>query len=96
MNCPDFDDDEYEKILEWAEAEVEYEDSHFFATETSVKRVFKGFWTLHWKHGFIGFTSFFEREEKKARMAAAMFIYLYSNGVMASIASELAELYVGK
>lgn len=96
MNCPDFDDEEYEEILVWAKAEVVYEDSHFFATETSVKRVFKGFWTLHWEKGFIGFTSLKQKEEEKARRASAMFIYLYSSGVMASIASELAELYVEK
>jgi len=77
---PEFDDFDYEPILEWANARVEEYDNHGY----------HGF-TLIWKHGFIDLEV---PTEEKARKAAALFIYLWTRGVYASFAERCATAYV--
>jgi hypothetical protein len=94
MDCPDFDDDTYENILEWAKADVQYADT-FVDGRGNVKKNEKlAHWALHWDHGFIGFDSIQKREDKDiARMAAAMFVYLWTKGVSADLADCMCQLY---
>lgn len=92
-DCPDFDDLEYEKVLEWAKAEVVYDDIFVNSKGEKTVRPERGSWSLYWEHGFIGFDTIGKKDEAVARMAAAMFIYLWYHGIMASIADPLAALY---
>lgn len=92
-DCPDFDDSDFEKILTWAKAEVIYDDVFVNGNGERFVRPDRGYWTLHWEHGFIGFNTLSKEDEAVARMAAAMFVYLWCNGIMASIADSLAILY---
>ena len=94
-DCPEFDYFNYEPILEWAGAEVVWDDT-FTNPRTGVKTQDpkRALWTLLWQHGFIGFDMIYKKEdEAKARMAGAMFIYLWCKGVSASIADNCASLY---
>lgn len=91
--CPDFDDCDFEKVLTWAKAEVIYEDVFVNGKGEKFVRPDRGYWTMFWEHGFIGFNTFKREDERVARIAAAMFIYLWCRGVMASIADPLAVLY---
>lgn len=95
-DCPKFDYFEYDKILEWAKqynAVVTYENT-FVDGEGNVRTNDKmGHWTLVWKYGFIGFMVFKKEEEEQAKRAAALFIYLWDNGVSADIAERCAEVY---
>jgi hypothetical protein len=92
-DCPDFDDLDYEKILTWAKAEVVYDDVFVNGKGEKTVRPERGYWTMFWEHGFIGFNTISKEDEAVARMAAAMFIYLWCHGIMASVADSLAALY---
>ncbi len=92
--CPEFDYFDYEKVLEWSGAKVEWSDT-FVNGKGEVSKLEKfAHWTLFWDRGFIGFDAIKKREdEPKARMASALFIYLFCKGVPASIADNCASLY---
>jgi hypothetical protein len=93
--CPEFDYFNFEPILKWAGAEVKFSDKFWHAkTGKITKRPEMAHWTLLWQHGFIGFDCIStKKERKKARMAGALFIYLWCKGVSASIADNCASLY---
>ena len=92
--CPKFDYFDYEPILEWGKAKVVFSDTFVNSKGISRKCEKLAHWTLVWDQGFIGFDYFRKREEEsKARMAGAMFIYLWCNGVAADIAERCAQLY---
>jgi hypothetical protein len=92
--CPDFDYFDYEPILTWAKAVVKYSDTFVGGDGVSHQLPEFASWTLIWDRGFIGFDSISKKEdEPKARMASAMFIYLYCKGVKADIADNCAALY---
>lgn len=93
--CPEFDYFNYEPILEWSGAKVKYSDTFVhMKTGEARKNEKEAHWTLLWSYGFIGFDSIRGAEdEAKARMAGAMFIYLWCKGVSASIADNCASLY---
>lgn len=97
-DCPDFDDDDFEPILEWAEASVEWSDVMVNPkTEKRTRRPELAHWSMCWKPGFIGFCSLKENTETdkiRARCASALFIYLWCKGVEASVAAHSAEAYV--
>ena len=83
----EFDDLDFEPILEWGKAEVIWEDTFVDGKGNKYVRPEKAYWTLFWEHGFIGFDSIRAKEdEQKARLAAAMFIFLWCKGVPASYA----------
>jgi hypothetical protein len=72
--CPEWHDEKFEDILAWAGARVVYEDT--FSSPKYGKRVVPelAHWMLLDGHGWLGFDCFKKREdEKKARMAGAMF-----------------------
>jgi hypothetical protein len=94
-DCPEFDYFNYEPILKWAGAKVVWDDTFVHAgTGKRTKRPEHALWTLLWQHGFIGFDCIsLKKDKKKARMAGAMFIYLWCKGVSASIADNCASLY---
>ena len=93
--CPEFDYFNYEPILEWSGAELKYSDEFYHAkTKTVHKDEKNAHWTLFWSYGFIGFDCICKKkDELKARMAGAMFIYLWCKGVPASVAENCASLY---
>ena len=93
--CPEFDYFNYEPILKWAKARVVWDDTFVNPrTGKKTKRPEMALWTLLWTHGFIGFDAISDKKDrKKARMAGALFIYLWCKGVSASIADSLASLY---
>lgn len=100
-DCPKFDHFEYEHILEWAEtnfdAKVIWEED-FYSHKHGVRKLTElAHWLLSWKKGFIGFDHLHENTEEnkqKARMTAALFIYLWCIGVDAGLADNLATHYV--
>lgn len=86
--CPEYEDENsVEPILAWAKANVEYNapDAHTF--------FFPAYWQLSWSHGSIALSWLNEVDEKFARLEAAMFIYLWTTGVPASLCSELISFY---
>lgn len=92
--CPTFDYFDYEPILTWAKAVVKWSDTFVDGHGHSEQIPEFASWTLYWDRGFIGFDSINKKEdEPKARMAAALFIYLYCKGVKADIADNCASLY---
>lgn len=93
--CPEFDYFNYEPILKWAGARVVWDDTFVNGkTGKRTKRPEHALWTLLWHKGFIGFDAIYKKEDrKKARMAGALFIYLWCKGVSASIADNCASLY---
>lgn len=94
LNIPVFDDDNYEDILKAADATVEYSDE-FADGHGKVTNIPEwGHWSLCWKYGFIGFDSITKDDEVTAKKAAALFIYLWSKGVTASVADKASEAYV--
>ena len=88
--CPTFDYSNYEPILEWAKAEVAWDDTFVNGKGEKFVRPKLAHWTLLWEHGFIGFDTIKAKEdEPKARMASALFIYLWCKGIPASLADDL-------
>lgn len=93
-DCPEFDYFDYEPILEWAGAKVVWEDTFVDGHGNKHVNPKLAHWVLLWRNGFIGFDGIKNKEdEPKARMAAALFIYLWCKGVSASIADNCASLY---
>lgn len=92
---PQFDDFEYEKILQWAGAKVTFADEFVNGrTGEKIKIKKEAYWELFWEHGFIGFDGFRKEDEIKARKAAALFIYLWTRGVDPGVAERCATAYV--
>ncbi len=94
-DCPEFDYFNFEPILKWANAQVLYDDVFVNGrTGKRTKRPEMGHWTLFWQKGFIGFDCISDRKDRrKARMAGALFIYLWCQGIPASLADNLADQY---
>lgn len=87
----DFQYDNYEHILEWAEAKVEYNDE--FISNGVVKKMPEyGSYSLTWKNGVMHL-DYDKDQGDKARKCAALFIYLWTRGVDCSIAISCARLY---
>lgn len=87
---PEFDDFDYEPILQWADAKV--------VKNKLPPKMKKGklayldnCYSLVWKHGVIGFDI---EDEQKSRKAAALFIYLWTRGIGAAFAERCATAYV--
>lgn len=94
QDCPEFDDFDYEKILEWANAEVVWDDTFVDGRGNKHVHPNMALWTLLWHKGFIGFDCIQKREDEAvARKAAALFIYLWCKGVETGVASSCADLY---
>lgn len=89
---PEFNYFNYEPILEWANATVEYNDQ-FIDGEGTISTIEEfGGYSLIWKHGVIHL-GYNKEEREKARMSAALFIYLWTRGVDCSIAESCSILY---
>ena len=80
---PDFDDEDFEKILEWGKAKV---------TCDYLKDDFP-LWTLSWKPGFVSFWGISPEDEQSARKAAALFIHLWTRGIDAGLAERCGNAY---
>lgn len=96
--CPEFEDHNFEQILDWAkktfDAQVSWSDQ-FTDGETVYTKPELAYWSLVWKPGFIGFDHLRSKDdEAAARKTAALFIYLWCLGVCASIADRCASAYV--
>jgi len=89
---PEFEHFDFEPILAWAEAEVTWCDEFVNGEGLVTKNPEFATWSLYWKYGSISF-SFHKEDEQKARMSAALFIYLWTKGVSASIADNCAVSY---
>lgn len=94
MKSPDFDYFNYEPILEWAEAKVEYNDE-FVSHGIVTKMPEYGSYGLSWKNGHMHL-DYDKDQEEKARKCSALFIYLWTRGVNCSIAISCARLYADK
>lgn len=96
-DCPEFDDDNFDPILEWANASVEWSDVIVNPkTEKKTHRPELAHWSLVWKPGFIGFCSLQKNtkvDRIRARCAAALFIHLWCKEVDAAVAAHIAEAY---
>lgn len=96
---PEFDHFNFEPILTWAEANVEFYDD-FIGIDGEDKNEDDFIpdltcWVLSWKNGVISFTHIRTKEdEHQARMNAALFIYLWTRGVSADIADQCSSTYV--
>ena len=89
-DCPDIEDG-YEPILAWANAKVSWSDIVYSGRDlTPIHRPDLASWGFSWKHGGISFSSSLKKdEEKMARMASAMTIYLWCKGINMSLAWKL-------
>jgi hypothetical protein len=89
---PEFDHNDFEPILEWADAKIVVS-----RPEDVLGVVYSdpGSYSLVWEHGVIGF-DFTEdiANMEQARRAAALFIYLWTRGVEAAIAEHCAAAYI--
>lgn len=92
MKSPEFKHNDYEPILEWAEAKVEYNDE-FVSDGIITKMPEYGSYSLIWKNGVMHL-DYDKDQEEKARKCAALFIYLWTRGVDCSIAINCARSYV--
>ena len=99
--CPEFEDEDYERIVEWAAencgARVEWSDK-YYNCELGMRSIPElAVWALIWKNGVIGFDHIKENtdeNERLARKTAALFIYLWCLGVSPPLADRLATHYV--
>lgn len=92
--CPSFDDHSWAEILEWAGAEVSFDNDGYADADGNVIEMYNS-WGFVWAYGTIGFSSLRHKEdEAKARKATALFIYLWCKGVSAPHAERCAEAYV--
>jgi len=80
---PEFDDCDFEPILEWGNAKVEPN----YWPRTNEHRGY----TLRWAHRFIDLEV---KEEEQARKAAALFIYMWTRDIYAGVAERAAVAYV--
>jgi hypothetical protein len=98
-SCPTFDDHAFNQILEWAEAKfgakVQWNDEFVDIEGKSRKIPALAHWAMTWKFGHIGFDQYQSLDnEQSARKAAALFIYLFCQGVEARFADRCASAYV--
>jgi hypothetical protein len=99
--CPEFDFREYQKVIDWLNVDSKMElvwENEFISYKNGVKTVRiderLAHWTFCWKFGFIGFCSFKKDEEERAKIASAIFVWLWlKKGVPAEYASDFAESY---
>lgn len=95
MQCPEFDKSNFEDILTWADAKVYWNDMFIDGEGTVSKIPELACWILKWKNGTISFLHLTEeKDEHKAHINAALFIYLWSRGVDAAIADNCSSSYV--
>lgn len=99
FDCPVFDDDAYETVLDWAaahhEAAIDYNDKFVKGDGEPVEMPELAHWALSWKHGHIGWDDLQRRhDEPQARKASALYIYLWSLGVPWGLAIRCARAYV--
>jgi len=102
--CPEFEDFEYNKILDWLaidnKGEIVWEDIFIsFKDGVETRHVSEKFahWSFAWKFGVMGFLSFKKEEEEKAKKTAAMFAWLWlKKGIPAQYAKDFAESYCRK
>lgn len=95
---PAFDHFNYQEILDWAaehaEAKVEwintFVDSHGRKHDDNRNAL----WSFYWKFGVIGLDEFRKYQGENAKMAAALFIFLYLKGIPADIADRSSTAYV--
>lgn len=100
-NSPEFyKDGKYntESILAWANAKVEWSDGAF--VDGDGKEHFYPLcvcWTLSWKFGSISLVDNYSKSisAERARILAALFIYLYTRGIEVSVALRCMEGYKG-
>lgn len=95
-DCPIFEDDAYEEILNWADATVIWAEETV-GTNDEVSKLPEEWccWAFYWQFGYISFLNLRDKEnEVAARKAAALFIYLWCNGIGCSLAERCAEAYV--
>ena len=93
-DCPPWHDDKYEDILAWAGARVVYSDT--FGNEKKGFHKCPGLahWTLLDGHGFLGLDFKKVEDEKYARIAGAMFVYLnHARYVPTAVADSLCMAY---
>ena len=99
--CPPFHSDEdAEAILEWAGPKVKWSDG-FINLETNkvTHRPELGCWGFSYPMGFISLDSLRENtkeNERKAKVATALFIYLWCHRVDCGIADCCAQAYVSQ
>lgn len=93
-DCPQFSLDMHRgpqqanTILLWASASVVWEDTFVDSRGNKHKRPEYASWVLSWKHGVVDLAS---TDESKARIAAALLIYLWCKGVDIGIAVHCAR-----
>lgn len=92
--CPDFSDHDFEKILQWGNVEVKYNDKFVGSDGEVTSHPELASWVMSWGHGVISFDSLDKDEEHLARKAAALFVYLWCKGVDAMYADRCAAAYV--
>ena len=90
---PDFDYFNYEPILEYNEAKVEYNDEFIDGLGNISKMPEYGSYNLIWKNGVMHL-DYGINDREKARKCAALFIYLWLKGVACDIAISCARTYV--
>lgn len=101
-NSPEFytegNDSGIESILKWANAKVEWTDGTFVnSAGEEVKYPKFACWMLSWKFGSISLVDNYSKSisAERARILAALFIYLYTRGVEVSVALRCMEGYKG-
>jgi len=94
--CPDFEHNDFEPIIEWAGAKVWWSDVAYHSDGAVVHNPTHASWGFSWENGGISWDSLHEDNEKNkiiARRASALFIYLWCRGIAASLADNLAISY---
>ena len=101
-SVPEFDHFNYQEILDWAaenaEAKVEWINTFHRIKGGNVEETIvddkHALWSFYWKFGVIGLDEFKKEQEEEAKMAAALFIFMYLKGLPASIADKASTAYV--
>ena len=92
---PDFTSEAHEDIINWADAKVEFDDTFVGSDGKETHYPEMACWYLSHKWGSwaLGYRV---DQEKKARMHAALFLFLWYKGVGLPLSDELASFYVEK
>lgn len=98
-NSPEFNQgDNVEVILEWADAKIEWFDGTF-VNAAGKEKVYPHYacWGMTWKFGSISLVDNYSKSisAERARILAALFIYLYTRGIEVSVALRCMEGYKG-
>lgn len=92
--CPDFNDFEYQKILDWLadgdKGSVVWSDTFVNGHGEEFKDEEFAHWSFAWKFGFIGWDAFSKEEEEKAKKAVAIFVWLW---LKKRVPAEYAEKF---